>query len=649
MKNLLAPASPDPAETAGLQDGIIGQRFRHFKAIGYPNRLRDIAVMGRLGDWHRSFLVRPRYGGTYAFLLYPEHHLSLDTLILQTFALPHFNSPPMLLDIVVPEPLRAYRSWKWRVVRIEGAGSGEDAFLQMDDLHLADGFLSAPEATSRTRHALESGEIATLVHETRPVITGEVVFDEARMEPTVKTVVWSCHQPYENRNGKAAVKEESRKILRWYRNLLDGFSPHRVWMLGDSVYSDGITPLDFVAQVYNRRGWEEDPECRDELLGLYRLNYRFHWSFADMQAVMCRYPHLGMWDDHEIRDGFGSESDDFRKCNQAIKQIASRAAEEYLFQYSPKLRGERLRNRSTDKHQAHVDHVVAAFVFDGRNSRNYGDDLPVPPEIPILAGLVAGAVIGFSGGVLLAVLGGIAGLAATAKITEEAVALYRHHNPGEVISDLQLADFTQFCHHLKGAPHVKYLLLGNSVPFIYLMDLVETLVAESAIAATDLGKRIRDDSRDSWHSPANRRQLARLIEILRDLHRARPDLEIINLSGDIHTSNAFRFQPEGFSKPLFQVTTSAITNDPPHEKFLQTLMADGIFDHHPGSRLFGPIDQLWSECHHQNFLTIEADANAIRFRLRVFDSNAATSKAADRVLTIMPDRGFSVGTMETAD
>ncbi|MFO7590046.1 MAG: hypothetical protein R6X23_04005, partial [Acidimicrobiia bacterium] len=80
--------------------------------------------------------------------------------------------------------------------------------------------------------------------------------------------------------------------------------------------------------------------------------------------------------------------------------------------------------------------------------------------------------------------------------------------------------------------------------------------------ATETGKRIRDDVRDSWHSPGNRRQLSRLIDILCTLHQARPDIEIINLSGDIHTSNAFTAQPKGFAKPIYQVTSSALTNRP---------------------------------------------------------------------------------------
>jgi len=107
--------------------------------------------------------------------------------------------------------------------------------------------------------------------------------------------------------------------------------------------------------------------------------------------------------------------------------------------------------------------------------------------------------------------------------------------PGRgVVSDLQLEDFTAFCRHVKGQSQVKYLLLGNSVRLIYIMDSVKSIAAESALAGTAMEQEMRDDIRDSWHSPANRRQLATLLEIFRDLHQDRPDLEMVTISGDVH-------------------------------------------------------------------------------------------------------------------
>ena len=154
---------------------------------------------------------------------------------------------------------------------------------------------------------------------------------------------------------------------------------------------------------------------------------------------------------------------------------------------------------------------------------------------------------------------------------------------------------------------------------------------------------MRDDIRDSWHSPANRRQLSKLIDILRNLHHTRSDLEFINISGDIHLSNAFVFQPDGFNKPLFQVTSSALTNNPPSEEgILNLLSVDGPLNANASSELFGKIQRLWHEGSTQNFLTINADTQAIELHLHTYPSNGATPRVNDKILTIRPNQGYAL-------
>lgn len=636
MKNLVGPmvsAVPVPADTS---DGVLMLAAEHLTAIKYPNRLTDVAVVGTLRHWHRSFLLRPKYGGRFAFLMHPRNVVEPQTMILREFRVESFNSPPVVIDITIPAEARFFDTWQWRVVKTGGVGDEEDHFEEVDALEIADGRLTGASSASLAHHAVAESALSTLIFDIRPVMSGEVVFDRERDSARSKLAVWSCHQPYASPNGRPSVKDVTVPILTWYRRKVESFSPHRIWMLGDSVYSDGTGTLNFVSQVYDRAGWQDSAAMRKDLLSLYRLNYRHHWGFTEFQAVTRRFPHLGMWDDHEIRDGYGSEESDFRPANQAIKQIATQAAQEYLFQYSPTLRSESTRNSSVDKHQAYVDGPLAAFIFDGRNSRNYGENMPIPSEVPVFAGVLAGLLMGGVGGAVLGAVGGVA-------LSAEIVDVYRWHNPGEVVSDLQLQDFKGFCSHLKGQSQVKYLALGNSVPFIYILDFVESVAAESAIAGTSTGQEMRDDIRDSWHSPANRRQLGQLIDVLRDLHRARPDIEIINLSGDIHLSNAYAFQPDGFSKPMFQVTSSALTNDPPSAEGLLSLVSvGGPLSFNAKSDLFGPIQRLWHIGDKQNFLTIEATAHAVELHLHTFDKANPASQAEDRILTIRPEAGYTL-------
>lgn len=635
MKNFAGPMTPAIPVVADVSDGPVAFVTDHLKAIKYPNRLADVAVVGRLRDWHRSFLLRPRFGGRFVLLMHPRNVLDRESVLWQEFTVQSFNSAPVLVDVTIPARLRLFDTWAWRVVKTSGANELEDAFEELDALEAGDGLLTGASSARLARRALDDQALSTLVFDVRPVMTGEVTFDEERAGGGSKLAVWSCHLPYTDRDGQARVKGSALPIMEWYRRRMESFVPHRIWMLGDSVYSDATGALDFVQQVYNQTGWQASSAMRKDLLSLYRLNYRYNWGFAPLQAVMRRFPHLGMWDDHEIRDGYGSEESDFAPANQAIKQIATQAAQEYLFSYSPILRDESTRNSSVDKHQAYVEAPVAAFIFDGRNSRDYGENMPVPSEVPVLASALVGLL---TGGLVGAALGAVGGVALSAEIVD----VYRWHNPGEVVSNLQLEDFKAFCAHLKGQSQVKYLLLGNSVPFIYILDFVESVAAESAIAGTETGQNMRDDIRDSWHSPGNRRQLAQLLDILRDLHRARPDIEMVNLSGDIHLSNAYAFQPDGFRKPIFQVTSSALTNNPPSAEGLLSLVSvGGPLSFNATSSLFGQIERLWHIGDKQNFLTIDADEHAIELHLYTYDPGNPESPD-DKVLTIRPDAGFTL-------
>lgn len=631
-------------ETVDISDGILTFATEHLSAIKYPNRIDDIAVVGRLRNWHRSFLLRPNYGGRFLFFMFPKGELAPETMIEEPFQVEAFNSAPVLINVVIPHHLRFFHIWEWRVVKTEGANETEDRFEEGDGLTISDGMLTGRSNARLARYAKAEKSYSTLVYQIRPAMSGEIVFEEERTSDTAKIAVWSCHQPYGSENNKAIVKPHTEPILLWYQKWMERFSPHMIWMLGDSVYSDGTGTLDFIKQVYNHRGWQDSGPKRKDLLSLYRLNYRYHWGFKPLQEVMRRFPHLGMWDDHEIRDGYGSEESDFKESNIAIKQIASQAAEEYLFQYGPKLRSESTRNSAVDNHMAYVNNIVAAFIFDGRNSRNYGENMPVPSEVPVFASALAGLLIGaFTGGMPGMVAGTVAGTAAGLDLSAKIVDLYRWHNPGEVVSELQLKDFERFCHHIKNQPRVKYLVMGNSVPFIYILDFVESFAAESAIAGSDTGMNMRDDIRDSWHSPANRRQLNKLVDILRDLHQARPELEIVNLSGDIHLSNAFAFQPDGFGKPLYQVTSSALTNDPPSaEGFLNLVSVDGPLSINAKSDIFGKMSRLWHEGSSQNFLTLQATVEAMELHLHVFNSENSASTENDKILTIRPDQGYVI-------
>jgi len=92
---------------------------------------------------------------------------------------------------------------------------------------------------------------------------------------------------------------------------------------------------------------------------------------------------------------------------------------------------------------------------------------------------------------------------------------------------------------------------------------------------------------------------------------------------------------------LFQVTSSALTNDPPSaEGLLNLLSVDGPLSYNAKSDLFGKIERLWHEGKSQNFLTIDANTHAIELHLHTYQSSDPTSQTNDKILTIQPNRGF---------
>ena len=123
-----------------------------------------------------------------------------------------------------------------------------------------------------------------------------------------------------------------------------------------------------------------------------------------------------------------------------------------------------------------------------------------------------------------------------------------------------------------------------------------------------------------------------------------PDVEIINISGDIHISNAFTAQPDGFAKPIFQVTSSPLTNRVSTPDSVSNLLSiGGALSFLETRSDLGEIKRLWHEGVYQNFLSIDASEQRIEFRLNVYNrGDEAGFGARDRRLVIRAGGGFEV-------
>jgi hypothetical protein len=86
---------------------------------------------------------------------------------------------------------------------------------------------------------------------------------------------------------------------RWGRfaKFVEDAKPHFVLMVGDQVYIDEDKPDVFHDHL------ESEPEVRRRALA---EKYRLNWAREPVRRVMANVPTYMMWDDHDIRDGWGS-------------------------------------------------------------------------------------------------------------------------------------------------------------------------------------------------------------------------------------------------------------------------------------------------------------------------------------------------------
>lgn len=298
--------------------------------------------------------------------------------------------------------------------------------------------------------------------------------------------------------------------------------------------------------------------------------YRHYWSLEPMRRVMGNYPHLFIWDDHEIHDGWGSEGKDSNPGNRAMFRVAQEVAAEYILNSGP-----RVRPGGAEAHQAYILNGMASFIFDTRTSRNY------------------------------------------------------EASKDRLISRSQFDDFVGFLESLRSKPQVTDVVLNTTVPFVGLKAWVNTLITRAPDLLNDhLLQGVRDDVRDGWTSPGNIETLSAVLEALRRFMAERPDVRVINVSGDIHVANAFEIHIPGASRPIYQVTSSAITNrhHPPDLVASATDISSSEF-----IEGVGQVRRIWDTVTDPNILLMRVGSGRSEFTLKVWSEDPEQRR--DRTLT----------------
>lgn len=506
------------------------------ESIRYPNRLGDIVVIEFKGVRKVGFTVKPIQPGFYRLLVWPKGLADPDLFMYRDMLFRTAAGPP-LHCVFEFSGWRgcSFRSWHWALRR-----------------------------TSNQVTPLE--DLAEVTRGTGIAASGSFRLHQNSPDSEVRIIAWSCHMPYEtDGNGSAIFGEHAESILNWYASQVIDFQPHLIWGEGDTAYSDGTSATDFSNQVYDKGEWFRNPLHRLWLKEEYRNMYRYFWSFAPMRKVMREIPHLFIWDDHEIHDGWGSEGKDFEPGNFEMFKIAKEVAEEYILNAGPRVSPD-----GEEAHQAYILGPTAAFIFDTRSKRNY------------------------------------------------------EARDNRLISKQQYRDFVHFLSTIGDRDDLTDLLTCTTVPFINLRTWVTELVTRVPdFINSGLLKGVRDDVRDSWTSPGNIDTLIAVMQALAKFMRRRPEVRVWNISGDIHVGSAYEIRMPGVTRPIYQVTTSAITNRTHPSDLIAEATEIKVGTYIKG---VGYVRRIWDTTTEPNILLARLGHGRAEFTLSVWNEQSPGSK-----------------------
>jgi hypothetical protein len=142
--------------------------------------------------------------------------------------------------------------------------------------------------------------------------------------------------------------------------------------LGDQIYGDAAFAR---ALKTARGGGPKGKRAQDEqILESYRKLYRAWWSEPSTRDVLANVSNLMIWDDHEIRDDWGSrpEDSDPDSVEYRIGTLARQVYREYqrqLWEDPP---------HDDDEHHFHVWGSVGVLFVDQRGGRSFTRDAARP-------------------------------------------------------------------------------------------------------------------------------------------------------------------------------------------------------------------------------------------------------------------------------
>jgi hypothetical protein len=203
-------------------------------------------------------------------------------------------------------------------------------------------------------------------------------------------LVGSCFQPWNFSSAdETYLTEETTSILRAFSERAQsrqktGNGPSFYLGLGDQIYVDpGAGKNARIAYLHGKRSEKMRGSLKDTPKVLRAL-YRYHLGLLPMDEALSKLPSAMMWDDHDIRDGWGSQDDEGNRSWQKYYSMAREAFVAFQAARNPayNLPGSRpiwgtfpgRAPQPTGTSELHFSFTWSNadfFVVDGRSNRNY--------------------------------------------------------------------------------------------------------------------------------------------------------------------------------------------------------------------------------------------------------------------------------------
>lgn len=142
--------------------------------------------------------------------------------------------------------------------------------------------------------------------------------------------------------------------------------------LGDQIYGDAAFAR--ALKIINSQEPKSKKAQDEQILESYRRLYRAWWGDPPTRDVLANVSNLMIWDDHEIRDDWGSrpEDSDPNSVEYRIGILARQIYREYqrqLWDDPP---------HADDEHHFHVWGAIGVLFVDQRGGRSFGRDAARP-------------------------------------------------------------------------------------------------------------------------------------------------------------------------------------------------------------------------------------------------------------------------------